>query len=272
VLLNNLKTVLTRPSIGVEFVEYNLSKLRNGGRAVRTITPGIKVTGLSGFGEYHFCKNFVNDQERRFFSQLPQVDGVILDVGANLGVVSVILSRRFADRVVYAFEPNPTTYAALQENLALNRCANVQAQPMAIADRDGSIMFAAHPKDRGTTSIATADSANTISVKCSTIDTFLTRIAKAESVSFMKVDVEGFEALVFAGAEDALTHRRIATVYFEVFPKLAIMRGFDADAAARILLRHGYDLKRVGEDGRLREADVADLPNVVVENWVALRR
>ena len=35
-----------------------------------------------------------------------------------------------------------------------------------------------------------------------------------------------------------------------------------ADAAARILLRHGYDLKRVDEDGRLREADVADLPNV----------
>jgi hypothetical protein len=63
---------------------------------------------------------FVNDQERRFFSQLPLVDGTVLDVGANLGIVSVILARRFADRVIYAFEPNPTTYAALQDNLALN--------------------------------------------------------------------------------------------------------------------------------------------------------
>ena len=200
-------------------MEYNLSKLRNGGRAVRTITPGIKITGFSGFGEYHFCNNFVSDQERRFFSELPQLDGVILDVGANLGVVSVILARRFADRVVYAFEPNPTTYVALQENRTLNCCANVQAQPMAIADRDGSILFAANPKDRGTTSIATADSAEAISVKCSTIDAFRLASLNAESVSFMKVDVEGFEALVFAGAEDALTHRRIATVYFEVCPE-----------------------------------------------------
>ena len=85
------------------------------------------------------------------------------------------------------------------------------------------------------------------------------------------MDVEGFEALVFAGAEDALTRRRIATVYFEVAPKLTIMRGFDPDAAARILLRHGYELKRVDENGRLQRANVADIQNVVLENWVAVR-
>ena len=270
-LSRNLKTVLTRPSLGLEFVEYNLNKLRNGGRAVRTITSGIKVTGLSGFGEYHACRHFVNDQERRFFSQLPLVDEIVLDVGANLGIVSVILARRFADRVVYAFEPNPTTYAALQDNLALNRCANVQAHAVAIADHDGSILFAANPKDRATTSITTADLPHAISVECSTIDSFLTRIAKAESVSFLKVDVEGFEALVFAGADDALKDRRIATVYFEVAPKLAIMRGFEPEAGARILLRHGYELKRVDENGRLQGANVADIPDVVLENWVAVR-
>jgi methyltransferase FkbM-like protein len=108
-------------------------------------------------------------------------------------------------------------------------------------------------------------------VKCSTIDSFLTRIAKAESVSFLKVDVEGFEALVFAGADDALKDRRIATVYFEVAPRLAIMRGFEPDAGARILLRHGYELKRINENGRLQGANVADIPDVVLENWVAVR-
>jgi FkbM family methyltransferase len=111
---------------------------------------------------------------------------------------------------------------------------------VAIADH-GSIFLTADPKDRATTSIATAESPYAISVKCSRIDSFLTRVAKAASISFLKVDVEGFESLVFAGAEDALRRRRIATVYFDVGPNLANMRGFAPDAAARILLRHGYN-------------------------------
>jgi hypothetical protein len=49
------------------------------------------------------------------------------------------------------------------------------------------------------------------------------------------------------------------------------MRGFEPEAGARILLHHGYELKRVDENGRLQGANVADIPDVVLENWVAVR-
>jgi FkbM family methyltransferase len=52
---------------------------------------------------------------------------VFVDVGANVGVVSIPVASRFPDARVFAFEPAPETFDILQQNLRDNGIGNVTA-------------------------------------------------------------------------------------------------------------------------------------------------
>jgi FkbM family methyltransferase len=58
---------------------------------------------------------------------------VIVDVGANIGVLSVYLAMKYPFVKVYAIEPDPTSYECLRKNVELNRLANVVVINMAIS-------------------------------------------------------------------------------------------------------------------------------------------
>ena len=268
--LRNFQAVVREPGLGVEYVAYQLSRLRHGGRAERLVAGGVRVTGFSGFGEYHSCDEFVGPEESAYFTSCPTPAGAVVDIGANLGIVSVLLSRRFADRQVHAFEPNPHTIAALRHNLALNKCSNVVAHGEAVADRNGSISFEAHPTNRATTSIAHGDGVHAVMVPCTTLDTFMDRQGLDE-LALLKVDVEGYETTVLSGACRLLGERRVAIVFFEVAPALTIRAGFLPEEPGRMLQEAGYKLMRIKPDGSLYVGEIAEIQTVALENWVALR-
>lgn len=52
---------------------------------------------------------------------------VFVDVGANVGFVSVFVAKKYPDARIIAFEPAPETFKALERNLALNGIGNVTA-------------------------------------------------------------------------------------------------------------------------------------------------
>nr|WP_075088707.1 FkbM family methyltransferase [Verrucomicrobium spinosum] len=62
-------------------------------------------------------------------------DAVALDVGANIGVTSLILSERLRSGRVFAFEPGETVFQLLQENLKNNAVSNVDAYHQAVSDK-----------------------------------------------------------------------------------------------------------------------------------------
>src|SRR6201984_3916194 len=72
--------------------------------------------------------------------RLVQPGDTAFDIGANIGVYSVLLSRLCSPtgRVV-AFEPVPDTYWRLRETLALNRCENVMTVQAAICEKHGTV-------------------------------------------------------------------------------------------------------------------------------------
>jgi FkbM family methyltransferase len=266
--LRNIAAVLKEPALGMEYLAYSASRVMHAGRATRTLPGNIKVTGFSGFGEYHSCANFVGDAEYSFFNNLPLAEGGVVDVGANLGIVTVILARRFADRTVHSIEPNPFTIDALRSNVKLNDCRNAVVHQMAIAGHDGSVKFDANPLNRATTSIANAAAEHQVEVACATMDTFAASRG-LDRLAFLKVDVEGYETVVFEGARGVLGRRAISTILFEVAPPMAIRAGFDAARPAQMLEGWGYSLFRLNPDGTVRPATSAQAYDVVLENWVA---
>src|SRR5579863_676039 len=63
---------------------------------------------------------------------------VAIDVGAHLGYYALILSRLVGSNgQVIAFEPIPSNFRILSENIELNHCKNIQAVNKAVSDRSG---------------------------------------------------------------------------------------------------------------------------------------
>jgi hypothetical protein len=91
-------------------------------------------------------------------------------------------------------------------------------------------------------------------------------------ISVMKVDVEGYEKLVFEGARESLAAGRIATVYFEVCPVLAAKAGFGPADAAQLLAGVGYRLFTLSSVGGLVPADIGLTGSVQSTNWVAVKQ
>lgn len=63
----------------------------------------------------------------------------VLDVGANLGLHSLVLSR--CGFAVRAFEPDPNHFELLERNLALNECSHVTPVNAAVSRRSGTLEF-----------------------------------------------------------------------------------------------------------------------------------
>lgn len=119
-----------------------------------------------------------------------------LDVGAHIGLSAITVAALHPDSRVVAFEPIPLAYRRLQQNLAANAITNVALVEAAVADISGTIFF----NDNGPWSVATFGTLPCKAVRLDDLD--LGRPA------FIKIDVEGFEPNVLAGARRLIAETR----------------------------------------------------------------
>jgi FkbM family methyltransferase len=148
----------------------------------------------------------VSHGEVMFLSQLIHPGMTILDVGANIGLLTLPFARlvRPAGRVI-AFEPQRIIYQMLCGNLALNAIDNVVAHNSAVGRQAGSITVPpidyTQPGNFGGVSVGTSAEGETAPLL--TIDSLA--LPKCD---FMKIDVEGMELDVLEGASNTLQRFR----------------------------------------------------------------
>ena len=126
---------------------------------------------------------------------------VIIDVGAHIGVVSILVAKRFPEARVYAYEPASSNFAMLQANLAANGVRNVVAVQAAVAGEPGTLELAWSPSQTAGATVAQSaekrealrgEGWRTESVRCVTLDeVFATH--GIERCAFLKLDCEGAE-------------------------------------------------------------------------------
>ena len=141
-------------------------------------------------------------------------EGTLIDVGANVGLVSMLL----ADTVQHAmlFEPNPMAAARARANLTLNGL-NFEVHELALSDTTGTVEF----EDEGGVStcnrtvVGFSTSLPTRNVPCTSLDAFLADHPPRFPISAVKIDVEGHENSVLRGMMECLRQRRPRLVMFE---------------------------------------------------------
>ena len=127
---------------------------------------------------------------------------VVVDVGAYLGVYSILAAKVAPSARVIALEPNPWTFVKLKENLSLNTPANFELHNLAAGSSDAELQMIVDP-DRLTSSGASISSGdtevlNTFKVQQVTLDQLVQR------ADLIKIDAEGWELPVLQGATELL--------------------------------------------------------------------
>ena len=251
-ILRRVAAVVRRPALGLEYAQWRLNP-------VRTI-HGARVGGFVNFSEFHSAARHIWDNELRFWRGYPFADGDMLDVGANLGIVSLVLAQRFPERRIFSFEPHPTVFPALCDNLKRNAARNVTPMQLAISNQDGTAFFNAS-EERANAHLA----ASGTPVQCRRLDALCSEL-QIRRIAVLKIDIEGYELAALSSAPLDI----VSTIHFELVPAICAARGTDPMGVPRLLTGAGFSLYRVNGEGELEEA----VRNVgsQVDNLVAIRK
>lgn len=176
---------------------------------------------------------------KHLISQLRPGD-TVADVGANLGLYTVAIAKRVgsAGRVI-AFEPDSQNFAALMRHVQLNGVSDrVKLMPMAVGERDTLIDFDARGDSESRISSSKRD--GTRRVQCVSLDTVFAQ----ESLDILKIDVEGYEYQVMAGAIHLLKdiNCRPRMIYIEAHPYAWQAFGTTDAQLLSLLLASGYQV------------------------------
>ena len=171
-------------------------------------------------------------------------DGVFLDIGANIGCFSVPVAKALGKTgKVIAVEASPKIVPFLKSNLENNGIGNAEIIPFAASDRDGGeVPFFEPPSRRfGMGSMAEQFGVEPVRVPTRTLDSIV-RERRISDVKVIKVDVEGYEKLVFQGAAGLLSGPQAPLLIFEFADWAETRAGFRAGEAQELLLSWGYSL------------------------------
>ena len=134
--------------------------------------------------------------------------GAIVDVGANIGVFTVIASRLVGEGgLVIAVEPTPSSFRLLKKNLSLNGCMNAKAVMTALGEKESSRKLNIY-KTSLLNSFLTWNKADqivnrSIAVQMKTLDSLMTELG-LERLDLLKLDTEGYELPILRGGTETI--------------------------------------------------------------------
>ena len=159
--------------------------------------------------------------------------GVAIDIGANIGYITMLLAKAVGEHGhVVACEPMPENLEELRRNVSLNSLEQVRIVPVALGRRKGVANMT------GDVNGVTSPGGDGIQVEMRPLDSF-----SLDRIDLVKIDVEGHEAEVLAGAR-ALIRRAKPRLFIEVHPKL-LPDCSELAGELRDLEEHGYRLRGV---------------------------
>ena len=171
---------------------------------------------------------------------------VAIDVGANIGVHTVLLSRLVGPTGrVHAVEASPSIFARLKENLTRNGADNVVVHNVAVLDAPGTVSVFLHEasNEGGTTVVQSEAERRDTSIEAIVAALPLDQIVPAEDLRrtrLIKIDVEGAEWLVTRGMRSVLPTLADCAIIMEVTPTALADFGASVDALVAVFSEYGY--------------------------------
>ncbi len=156
------------------------------------VSPAVNLGYLLGTAEPHL---------QRIIREYVKPGETVYDIGANIGYVSLSLAKQVGrGGRVFAFEPVPQNIERLRNNIALNKIDNIQVLEFAASNTNGEAVIRMAENLSMASLVWHQDNpqATEITIRTMVIDELVEK-RELPFPSFVKIDVEGFEAGVLQG-------------------------------------------------------------------------
>lgn len=183
----------------------------------------------------------------------------VIDVGANIGEITLVSARRVGARGrVHAFEPLSTIASTLRSHVRNNRLEQVTLHRIGLSDRPGSAtIFESFGQGIEGDEHAGLGSiyGNPLhqraleEIELTTLDIF-SESTRLKRIDLIKIDIEGAELPCLLGARNTLRHFQPLLI-IEVQHESANVAGYEATDILRFLSEFGYEVYRIDRKGKL---------------------
>lgn len=232
-------------------MRWFLNRSHRSGERLRVVPLASPLAGHRMLVDWYTQKSFVfgvyEPRAVALLGKFVQTGDIAIDVGAHIGYYTLLLRKHVgADGRVIAFEPVPEDFEVLQRNLMLNGYTNVRLENAAVAEFSGDVRIERRDTDP-LSSVSSLSSNADLQVRSVALDDYF---GADETISFVKIDVEGAEDRVLRGMKRILANQR-PTLIVEI-------HSHDASRAAQMLRAAGYRTSAVA--GFSREYQLLALP------------
>lgn len=174
-------------------------------------------------------------------SRLILKEGAFIDIGANIGAITIPVCTRVKNLRAVCVEAVPWISDFLKKNIEINHLRKVQVIEKAISAKPNeSVMFYSSQANFGKGSMAPVFTDQGIEVTTTTIDLIASSLP--EAISVVKIDIEGFEYPAFLGGVHLFGGDDAPDIIFEYVDWAEERAGIKAGAAQQLLIDLGYSL------------------------------
>lgn len=231
-----MKKIIIKCKIFARNLYWNKFK-RKKENAIFIVSDSFESIKLSTYGDIPrilFRLSFLRTAKESFEYKTIQLiekisinSNVIIDIGANIGLISIIASKSNPSAKIYSIEPSKNTFNALVYNIKINKLNNIKAYQIALSENEGTLtLYTPELKYKeysdsfkcldisNTNNVYNSDSAESVEVL--TLSNFINKNID-ENIDLIKIDIEGAELLCFKGAADYfLSHKNnLPIIVFE---------------------------------------------------------
>jgi FkbM family methyltransferase len=206
---------------------------------------------------------------------------IVCDIGANLGMISIALLKKYGFMGALAFEPSPKSFRFLMGNAEQNGFADrMKCFQIALSSADGEFLLEIAEGNSGDNRIRTTSASGklgeekrrTILIKAKTFDSFLQeQKISDDEISLIWIDAQGHEGHFFLGAKAFFKRRKVpvmsefwaygiersgisgseyCSILAQTFSRFYLLtdKGFELKSISEIegLFKTGHDPRKIG--------------------------
>jgi len=216
---------------------------------------------------YYWVDKNAREKEAVYLEHLVKLGSVVIDVGANVGTLSLPLALRAGEHgKVYAIEASPITFRYLKGNIALNKhIKNIYPLNYAVGEKKGFVHFSNMSSDDMNRVVQMGKRTHRIPMR--TLDSIIEE-NNIHKIRLLKIDIEGYELFALQGAQKTLEITDI--IFFESWEKHYQAYGYSTMDVIQLLNTKGFEVYKFDLNYHLVKID-ENYRSEVCENLIAFK-